>query len=37
MPHGITTTDHMFSVRKMPWHGLGVILPEPFRRRSTRH
>ncbi len=29
MSHGLTTTDQMFSVRKMPWHGLGVILPEP--------
>jgi phage/plasmid-like protein (TIGR03299 family) len=26
MTHGITTTDHMFSVRAMPWHGLGVVL-----------
>ena len=28
MSHGITTTDHMFSVRTMPWHGLGVVLDE---------
>jgi phage/plasmid-like protein (TIGR03299 family) len=28
MTHGITTTDHMFSVRAMPWHGLGVVLDE---------
>jgi phage/plasmid-like protein (TIGR03299 family) len=26
MSHGITTEDHMFSVRRMPWHGLGVVL-----------
>ncbi|HEY1740970.1 MAG TPA: hypothetical protein VGI86_19805 [Acidimicrobiia bacterium] len=28
MTHGITTTDQMFSVRAMPWHGLGVVLDE---------
>ena len=26
MSHGITTTDQMFSVREVPWHGLGVVL-----------
>ena len=26
MSHGITHHDHMFSVRTMPWHGLGVVL-----------
>lgn len=28
MPHGITSSDHMFSVRRMPWHGLGVVLDD---------
>lgn len=28
MAHGITQTDSMFSVREVPWHGLGVVLPE---------
>jgi phage/plasmid-like protein (TIGR03299 family) len=28
MSHGITTKDHMFSVRRVPWHGLGVVLDE---------
>ena len=28
MSHGITTEDHMFSVRTAPWHGLGVVLDE---------
>jgi phage/plasmid-like protein (TIGR03299 family) len=28
MSHGITTTDQMFSVREVPWHGLGVVLDE---------
>jgi phage/plasmid-like protein (TIGR03299 family) len=28
MTHGITPTDHMFSVRTMPWHRLGVVLDE---------
>jgi phage/plasmid-like protein (TIGR03299 family) len=28
MSHGITTTDKMFSVRQVPWHGLGVVLDE---------
>ncbi len=29
MAHGLTATDEMFSVRRMPWHGLGVVLDEP--------
>lgn len=29
MAHGITSSDSMFSVREKPWHGLGVVLPEP--------
>lgn len=28
MPHGLTSTDDMFSVRQVPWHGLGAVLPE---------
>lgn len=28
MAHGITATDSMFSVRQMPWHGLGAVLDE---------
>lgn len=28
MAHEITNTDNMFSVREMPWHGLGAVLPE---------
>jgi phage/plasmid-like protein (TIGR03299 family) len=28
MSHGITNNDQMFSVRAMPWHGLGVVLDE---------
>lgn len=28
MSHGITHQDHMFSVRAMPWHGLGVVLDD---------
>ena len=28
MSHGITHDDKMFSVRSMPWHGLGVVLDE---------
>jgi hypothetical protein len=28
MSHGITNNDHMFSVHKAPWHGLGVVLDE---------
>ena len=26
MGHGLTSSDTMFSVRKAPWHGLGVVL-----------
>lgn len=26
MSHGLTSTDHMFSVRQVPWHGLGAVL-----------
>jgi phage/plasmid-like protein (TIGR03299 family) len=26
MAHGLTSSDSMFSVREMPWHGLGVVL-----------
>ena len=26
MSHGLTSDDHMFSVRKVPWHGLGAVL-----------
>ncbi len=29
MPAGITTTDSMFSVREVPWHGLGAVLERP--------
>lgn len=28
MAHGITDADTMFSVRKMPWHGLGAVLDD---------
>ena len=28
MSHGITDHDQMFSVRRVPWHGLGVVLDE---------
>jgi hypothetical protein len=28
MSHGITQNDQMFSVRRAPWHGLGVVLDE---------
>jgi phage/plasmid-like protein (TIGR03299 family) len=28
MSHGITSSDQMFSVRRMPWHGLGAVLDE---------
>ena len=28
MSHGITNNDQMFSVREMPWHGLGVVLDQ---------
>jgi phage/plasmid-like protein (TIGR03299 family) len=26
MSHGLTRTDSMFSVRQLPWHGLGAVL-----------
>jgi hypothetical protein len=26
MSHGITSSDSMFSVRQLPWHGLGAVL-----------
>jgi phage/plasmid-like protein (TIGR03299 family) len=29
MPSGITQTDSMFSVREVPWHGLGAVLDTP--------
>lgn len=29
MSHGITSSDHMFSVREVPWHALGTILEAP--------
>lgn len=29
MPAGIEERDSMFSVRQVPWHGLGVVLDEP--------
>ena len=29
MGHGLTDADTMFSVRAMPWHGLGAVLDEP--------
>ena len=29
MPAGITVNDSMFSVRKVPWHGLGAVLDRP--------
>ena len=29
MPAGITESDSMFSVREVPWHGLGVVLDRP--------
>ena len=28
MSHGITSNDQMYSVREVPWHGLGVVLDE---------
>ena len=28
MAHGITKADSMMSVRRVPWHGLGVVLDE---------
>ena len=29
MGHGLTDSDRMFSLRQMPWHGLGKVLEEP--------
>ncbi|MGH8300179.1 MAG: hypothetical protein ACRET5_01780 [Steroidobacteraceae bacterium] len=29
MPAGITSSDSMFSVREVPWHGLGVVMDRP--------
>lgn len=29
MPSGITQSDSMFSVREVPWHGLGAVLDTP--------
>jgi phage/plasmid-like protein (TIGR03299 family) len=28
MSHGLTNNDRMFSVRRVPWHGFGVVLDE---------
>jgi len=28
MSHGITSIDRMFSVRELPWHGLGAVLEQ---------
>ena len=28
MSHGLTNHDSMFSVREMPWHGLGAVLDQ---------
>ena len=28
MSHELTATDNMFSVREMPWHGLGTVLAD---------
>jgi phage/plasmid-like protein (TIGR03299 family) len=28
MSHGITSNDRMYSVRELPWHGLGAVLDE---------
>lgn len=37
MGHGITSTDEMFSVREMPWHKLGVVLPDyPSREEAQK-
>jgi phage/plasmid-like protein (TIGR03299 family) len=37
MAHEITSTDAMFSVREMPWHGLGEVLPvAPTREEAQR-
>lgn len=29
MPAGLTVKDSMFSVRDVPWHGLGTVLDQP--------
>jgi hypothetical protein len=29
MPSGITSSDSMFAVRQVPWHGLGAVLQQP--------
>ena len=29
MPAGIYGDDSLFSVRETPWHGLGIVLPDP--------
>jgi hypothetical protein len=29
MPAGITNSDSMFSIRQVPWHGLGAVLERP--------
>lgn len=35
MGHEITSTDNMFSVREMPWHGLGdVLMDHPTREEA---
>jgi len=35
--HEITSTDNMFSVREMPWHGLGTVLSEyPTREQAQQ-
>ena len=37
MAHEITSTDSLFSVREMPWHGLGEVLPgAPTREQAQR-
>lgn len=37
MGHNLTATDEMFSVREMPWHGLGHVLDEhPTREEAQR-
>lgn len=37
MGHGITDQDRMFSVRQMPWHQLGAVLPDyPSREEAQK-
>lgn len=37
MSHEITTTDNLFSVREMPWHGLGTVLTDyPTREEAQK-